>query len=144
MAHDFNYAILDHVAHRPSSMPMPGRPWVMTQTWNDLLFAHWVIDAALLRARVPRHFELDLFEGKAWIAVVPFHMTNVGIRGMPALPGLSAFPELNVRTYVRVGDRRLLLQPRRGQHARGEGRTDSSEHAVLRGDDDGGGAGGAG
>jgi uncharacterized protein YqjF (DUF2071 family) len=32
-------------------------------------------------------------------------MTNVTPRLVPALPGLSAFPELNVRTYVRVADK---------------------------------------
>jgi uncharacterized protein YqjF (DUF2071 family) len=54
---------------------------------------------------VPDAFPLDTFEGDAWIAVVPFHMSNVGPRLTPSLPGLSAFPELNVRTYVRVGDK---------------------------------------
>ena len=103
MTHDFNAAILDEVAHRP--WPMPDRPWVMTQTWHDLLFAHWVVDATHLRRRVPDMFELDLYDGAAWLAIVPFHMTNVAPRGVPSLPWVSEFPELNVRTYVRVGDR---------------------------------------
>src|SRR6185436_1671961 len=79
--------------------------WVMTQTWNDLLFAHWPVDADRLRALVPPRFELDLFDGRAWLAVVPFHMTNVSPRLVPALPWISAFAELNVRTYVRVDDK---------------------------------------
>jgi uncharacterized protein YqjF (DUF2071 family) len=103
ITHDFNTEILKEVAHRP--WPMPDRPWVMTQTWHDLLFAHWMIDPLELRAKVPPAFELDLFRGGAWIGVVPFHMTNVAPRGVPSLPWVSAFPELNVRTYVRVGDR---------------------------------------
>jgi uncharacterized protein YqjF (DUF2071 family) len=77
----------------------------MTQTWHDLLFAHWPISPDVLRARVPLRFELDTFDGEAWIGVVPFYMTNVAPRAVPALPGLSRFPELNVRTYVRVDDR---------------------------------------
>ena len=84
---------------------MPERPWVMTQTWNDLLFAHWTIDPAALRPKVPAAFDLDLYDGTAWIAVVPFVMTNVAPRGVPALPRTSEFAELNVRTYVRVADR---------------------------------------
>jgi len=100
---DFSRGILDQQAHRP--WPLPDRPWVMTQTWHDLLFAHWSVEAALLRSRVPRACALDLWEGRAWVGVVPFHMTNVAPRGLPSLPGVSAFPELNVRTYVRVGDR---------------------------------------
>src|SRR3954465_2423942 len=99
----FNHAIMQETAHRP--WPMPARPWVMTQTWNDLLFAHWPVDAAAIRGIVPASFELDLFDGQAWIGVVPFHMTNVAPRLVPARAGVSAFPELNVRTYVRVDDK---------------------------------------
>ena len=84
---------------------MPDARWVMTQTWHDLLFAHWPVDPAQIRARVPPTFELDVFDGQAWIGVVPFHMTNVAPRGVPSMPWLSAFPELNVRTYVQVGGR---------------------------------------
>jgi uncharacterized protein YqjF (DUF2071 family) len=80
-------------------------PWVMTQTWTDLLFAHWPIDPLLLRSKVPASLPLDLFDGRAWLGIVPFRMSNVAPRGVPALPWLSAFPELNVRTYVRVGDK---------------------------------------
>ena len=103
MNHDFDATILEVVAHRP--WPKPGRPWVMTQTWHDLLFAHWPLDPGAVRALVPPAFDLDLFDGAAWIGIVPFHMTNVAPRGVPSLPGLSQLPELNVRTYVRVGDK---------------------------------------
>lgn len=101
--HDFNTAILKEVAHRPWAMP--DQPWVMTQTWHDLLFAHWPVDRSQLRPKVPAAFELDLFDGDGWIGIVPFHMTNVAPRGVPSLPWVSEFPELNVRTYVRVGRR---------------------------------------
>ncbi len=74
----------------------------MTQTWNDLLFAHWTIDSLLLRRHLPEVFPLDLFDGRAWVGVVPFQMTNVAPRGVPSLPWVSEFPELNVRTYVTV------------------------------------------
>ena len=72
----------------------------MTQTWHDLLFAHWPLEPDAVRGKVPANLPLDLFDGHAWIGVIPFHMTNVGPRGVPSLPGVSAFPELNVRTYV--------------------------------------------
>jgi uncharacterized protein YqjF (DUF2071 family) len=101
--YDFDTGILKEVAHRPWALPES--PWVMTQTWRDLLFAHWRVDPQVLRAKIPPQFPLDLFDGRAWIGVVPFRMTNVGPRGMPSPPGLSEFPELNVRTYVRVGDK---------------------------------------
>lgn len=77
----------------------------MVQTWLDLLFAHWPVDRALLRSIVPSAFDLDLYDGQAYVAVVPFSMTNVTFRGIPALPLVSTFPEMNVRTYVRVEDK---------------------------------------
>jgi uncharacterized protein YqjF (DUF2071 family) len=72
----------------------------MRQTWNDLLFAHWKLPPEKLRSLVPPQLALDLHDGKAWVAVTPFHMTDVAFRGIPPFPVLSAFPELNVRTYV--------------------------------------------
>jgi hypothetical protein len=64
----------------------------MTQTWHDLLFAHWPADASALREKVPSVFELDRFEGTSFIAIVPFQMTNVAPRGVPSLPWISEFP----------------------------------------------------
>lgn len=84
---------------------MPQTPWVMTQTWHDLLFAHWPVDVRTLRDAVPSVFDLDLFEGSCWLGIVPFRMTNLAPRGIPSLPWISEFPEVNVRTYVRVGKR---------------------------------------
>jgi hypothetical protein len=72
----------------------------MRMTWHDLLFAHWALAPDALRPLVPPPLSLDTFDGQAWLAVVPFHMSDVAPRGIPGLPGLSAFPELNVRTYV--------------------------------------------
>jgi uncharacterized protein YqjF (DUF2071 family) len=77
----------------------------MTQSWHDLLFAHWPVDPGTLRGLVPAAFELDLWEGQAWVGIVPFRMSNVAPRAVPALPWVSAFPELNVRTYVRAAGR---------------------------------------
>jgi uncharacterized protein YqjF (DUF2071 family) len=99
----FDRSIVNTIEHRP--WPMPAAPWLMTQSWHNLLFAHWRVDVSRLRQIVPAAFELDLFNDEAWLGIVPFYMTNVGIRATPSLPWLSSFPELNVRTYVRVGDR---------------------------------------
>ncbi|HLO01794.1 MAG TPA: DUF2071 domain-containing protein [Symbiobacteriaceae bacterium] len=76
------------------------RPHLMEQRWLNLLFAHWPVDPAVIRPLIPAGLELDLWEGKAWIGVVPFEMRGIAHRsGLPIL-GASAFPELNVRTYV--------------------------------------------
>jgi uncharacterized protein len=98
---DFDYSFLELAAHRP--WPLPDTPWIMTQSWHDLLFAHWPVDKDRLREKVPPGVTLDLYDNQAWLGIIPFHMTNVAPRGLPALPWVSAFPELNVRTYVTVG-----------------------------------------
>jgi uncharacterized protein len=100
VASTFPYQILDETAHRP--WPMPDLPWVMTQTWHDLLFAHWPIDPAVLADKVPAAFPIDLYDGQAWLGIVPFRITNLAPRGIPSIPFVSSFAELNVRTYVTV------------------------------------------
>jgi uncharacterized protein YqjF (DUF2071 family) len=72
----------------------------MAQSWHDLLFAHWAIPAETLRPTLPTALTLDTFEDRAWLGIVPFRMSGVRLRWLPPLPGASAFPELNVRTYV--------------------------------------------
>jgi uncharacterized protein YqjF (DUF2071 family) len=72
----------------------------MKQEWHDLLFAHWTAPVEVLRPVIPRGLEIDTFGGQAWLGVVPFRMAGVRMRGTPAIPGFSRFPELNVRTYV--------------------------------------------
>lgn len=80
----------------------------MAMRWSELLFAHWPVDAEALRPALPASLRphLDLFGGQAWLGVVPFMMSRVrGVVGpvtLPAVPGLSRFPELNLRTYVNV------------------------------------------
>jgi uncharacterized protein len=80
---------------------MPTAPWIMVQKWHDLLFAHWTVPIDNLRPLVPRELDLDLRDGKAYVAVAPFWMSGIRGRAMPPLPGLHTFPELNVRTYVK-------------------------------------------
>lgn len=72
----------------------------MRQTWHDLLFAHWPIEAGRLRSLVPPQLPLELFAGTGWLTLAPFHMSGIRARGLPAMAKLSRFPELNVRTYV--------------------------------------------
>lgn len=77
----------------------------MHQRWTNLLFAHWPVAPDALRPLLPPSLTLDTFEGEAWVGIIPFHMSNVRPRGVPPMPWVSAFHELNVRTYVRVGAR---------------------------------------
>jgi uncharacterized protein YqjF (DUF2071 family) len=93
--------VIDRLA--PSRRPL--RRAVMRQKWRDLLFVHWPISALALRALIPEELDIDLFEGMAYVGLVPFTMTGVRPVGLPAVAGLSTFHETNVRTYVRVADR---------------------------------------
>jgi uncharacterized protein len=77
----------------------------MTQTWSDLLFAHWRVDPADLRRVVPQQIPLDEFDGSAWIGVTPFHVSGFRLHHLPALPLIHAFPEVNVRTYATIDGR---------------------------------------
>src|SRR4051794_21541354 len=74
--------------------------WIMRQSWHDLLFAHWRVFPDELRGLVPDFLEVDTFETEAWVAVTPFHLSDVAPRGVPAIPWMSTFNEINVRTYV--------------------------------------------
>lgn len=74
-------------------------------TWRNLLFLHWRVPENDVRALVPEELEIDTYGGSAWVALVPFEMTDTSFRGVPGLPGLSRFYECNVRTYVRHRDR---------------------------------------
>jgi uncharacterized protein len=94
--------LLDQTAHRP--FPPPAAPWIMHQRWHDVLFAHWPLDPADVLPALPpllRPF-LDTFGGRAWVGVIAFWMSNVRPRFVPPIPGLSTFPELNVRTYLTI------------------------------------------
>lgn len=92
------HPLLEQTGHRTA--PLPSAPWIMVQRWHDLLFAHWALPPEQVRPLVPPELDLDVREGQAWVGVVPFWMSGIRGRGMPPFPGLSTFPELNVRTYV--------------------------------------------
>ena len=74
---------------------------VLFQTWKNLLFLHWSFSPSVLAHHLPPHLMLDLFGDKAWLGIIPFEMRRVRPRGLPPVPGISNFLELNVRTYVR-------------------------------------------
>jgi hypothetical protein len=90
---------LVRTSHKPRPLP-PGR-WAMTQRWNDLLFAHWPIAASVMEVLLPEWLVADTYQGSAWLGAVPFWLDRIKIRGVPPIPGLRSFPDLNLRTYVR-------------------------------------------
>ncbi|RYG31648.1 DUF2071 domain-containing protein [bacterium] len=77
----------------------------MYQRWRSLLFLHFPCAPEEIAELLPPGLDVDTFPDetgtpKAWVGLVPFRMEGVRYRFLPAAPGLSAFPETNVRTYV--------------------------------------------
>lgn len=85
--------------------PDPVRVAVMRQQWLDLAYVHWRYDPAEVEALLPPGLQVDTFDGSAWVGLIPFSMRGIGLPHGPAVPYLGSFAEVNVRTYVRVGDR---------------------------------------
>lgn len=75
----------------------------MAQRWSDLLFAHWPIEPSVMRRLVPASLPLDIFDSSAWLSMASFQLSHLRPHLLPAVPVISAFPELNVRTYVTLG-----------------------------------------
>ncbi|MFD0693324.1 YqjF family protein [Paenibacillus sp. GCM10027628] len=82
--------------------PFRAWQWTMTQTWEHLLFAHWPVAPQTISKFIPGDLEIDTFDGQAWIGVIPFLMSGIRLRALPPIPLMSAFPEINVRTYVKT------------------------------------------
>ena len=80
-----------------------GRMDVLSMRWEDLLFAHWDVEPDVVDARLPDALDVDTYDGRAWLGVVPFVMRNIRPRFAPRCVGLD-FAELNLRTYVRLND----------------------------------------
>lgn len=72
----------------------------MYQGWADLAFLHWAWDPAEIQPRLPVGLRVETWDGRGWLGVVPFSMECIRPRGLPPLPGISWFLELNLRTYV--------------------------------------------
>ena len=89
---------LEETEHRP--WPVPERSWVMGQTWDEVLFAHYRVPVEQLRALVPEGLEVQEHSGTGWVGVTPFVVTGLRARGLLPFPFASSFRELNVRTYV--------------------------------------------
>jgi uncharacterized protein YqjF (DUF2071 family) len=93
-------AAMEHAEHRP--WPLPAGPWAQAQTRDDVGFLHWPVDPDELRRHLPESVTLDLRGGAAWLGVVPFAIVDARVRGLPPLPPVASFHELDVQTYVTV------------------------------------------
>ena len=92
--------VMDERDHRP--WPLPDGPWIMGQTWEQLMFAHWRVPFEALREVVHPNIPLDTFDGSAWLGVTPFTVTGLHLHATPPPPLVSSFHEINVRTYSTI------------------------------------------
>ena len=92
--------IAGDTAHRP--WPLPGTPWAQAQTRHDILLGYWRAPIDVLARLLPADVAADTFDGEAWVAVSAYRVTGLRVRGLPPLPGLSSFPQLEVSTPVTV------------------------------------------
>jgi uncharacterized protein len=74
---------------------------VMEQEWRQVAFLHWRVDADDIAALLPDGLVPDLVDGSAWLCITPFCVTRVGFAPVSRWSVLPAFPETNLRTYVR-------------------------------------------
>lgn len=91
----------ENISEEPTD---PVRWPVMFQGWRHLTFLHWRYRPPVIRSLLPGGLELDTFDGEAWVGLTPFLLTGLRPPGLPAMPWISRFPEMNVRTYVRGPD----------------------------------------
>jgi uncharacterized protein YqjF (DUF2071 family) len=70
-----------------------------TQRWRELLFVHWTFAPEIVRPLVPREVELDAWDGRMYVGLVPFRMQEIRPSWLPRALALD-FLELNLRTYV--------------------------------------------
>ena len=99
-------SILGPELEPPSPVAQPIRHPVMTQYWADVVFLHWRYEPELVQKLLPSGMSVDVHDGSAWVALVPFRMERLGLPGLGTLPFVATFPGVNVRTYVHAGDRR--------------------------------------
>ena len=89
--------------HLPFSMPK--RPYSMIQEWRHLSLLHWKINPVCLAPYIPDGLEIDTYEENAYVSIIPFMMVGVRPRLAFPVPGISTFPEFNIRTYVKHGEK---------------------------------------
>lgn len=92
-----------------AASPRPVRRPIMLQAWNDITWLHWAHDPEQVQALLPPQVRVDTHAGQAWVGLVPFRMTRLRPPGLPAVPWLTTFAEVNVRTYVLAPDGRRAV-----------------------------------
>ena len=86
---------------------MKPRPF-LTAEWRYLAMLNYAVDPEWLAKLAPRGTELDTSQGKTYVSLVGFRFLRTRVRGV-WIPFHSNFDEVNLRFYVRRGDRRGVV-----------------------------------
>jgi uncharacterized protein len=94
---------------RRQAHPRPEFRSVFVHDWLDVTMIHFEVSAGCLGPMVP--FDLDIFEGKAYVSLVMFRLDSMRTPVCPwlsrqVLRPISDHRFLNIRTYVRCHDER--------------------------------------
>src|SRR5260370_32707143 len=83
------------------------RPF-LTARWSNLAIVTYEVPPALLEPHLPAGVELERRGGAAFASIVAFDFLDTRVWGVP-WPGFRTFPEINLRFYVRRGERRGVV-----------------------------------
>lgn len=79
------------------------RPFLRAH-WRDLVLLTYAVPDDLALPLVPSGCDADRWDGRCHVSLVALRMERVRIRGL-AVPGLTAYPQVNLRLYVRHAGR---------------------------------------
>lgn len=80
----------------------------LAANWKRLAMANYTIDPRVLAPFLPAGTELDFFHGQCYVSLVGFLFDDVRVRGW-SIPWHRRFPEVNLRFYVKHGDKRGVV-----------------------------------
>jgi len=76
------------------------RPFLAAR-WSHIILLTFEAPEGLIRRSIPPGVEPDRWNGRTHVSVVALQMLDVRIKGW-RIPGFTAHPQVNFRTYVRV------------------------------------------
>lgn len=80
----------------------------LTAEWKHLQMLNYAVDPAILEPLVPAGTALDSHEGKTFVSLIGFEFNRTRLRGF-RVPFHQSFEEVNLRFYVRRGERRGVV-----------------------------------
>jgi uncharacterized protein YqjF (DUF2071 family) len=80
----------------------------LSAKWTNLIIATYKVNPVLLEPHLPKGLLLDTIDGNAFVSLVAFDFTDTRLKGL-RIPFHVNFPEINLRFYVKDGNRRGVV-----------------------------------